>query len=104
MHTTAQSLEVMPPLTLEKQELMQALLAESSESSKLKEMNKELSQKLEVQTQRLELLTAQSMANENIHPGHQIFAVCRTILHMQMKEMRYACLSVFQFFRTETIP
>lgn len=32
----------------------------------MKELNKELSQKLEVQTQRLELLTAQSMANENI--------------------------------------
>ena len=29
-------------------------------------MNKELSQRLEVQTQRLELLTAQSMAKENV--------------------------------------
>lgn len=29
-------------------------------------MNKELSRKLEVQTQRLELLTAQSMGNKNI--------------------------------------
>lgn len=32
----------------------------------MKELNKELSRKLEAQTQRLELLTAQSMANENI--------------------------------------
>lgn len=32
----------------------------------MKEINKELSRKLEVQTQRLELLTAQSMVNENI--------------------------------------
>jgi hypothetical protein len=31
----------------------------------MKELNKELSRKLEAQTQRLELLTAQSMANEN---------------------------------------
>ncbi|CAJ1967907.1 unnamed protein product [Sphenostylis stenocarpa] len=31
-----------------------------------KEINKELSRKLEIQTQRLELLTAQSMVNENI--------------------------------------
>ncbi|KAL7177533.1 hypothetical protein ACSBR2_030822 [Camellia fascicularis] len=53
-------------LSLEKEELMQALLAESHESSNLKELNKDLSRKLETQTQRLELLTAQSMANENI--------------------------------------
>lgn len=32
----------------------------------MKEINKELSRKLEVQTQRLELLTAQSMVHENI--------------------------------------
>lgn len=32
----------------------------------MKELNKELSQKLEVQTQRLELLTSQSMASENV--------------------------------------
>jgi hypothetical protein len=32
----------------------------------MKDLNNELSRKLEVQTQRLELLTAQSMANENI--------------------------------------
>lgn len=31
-----------------------------------KDLNKDLSQKLEVQTQRLELLTAQRMANENV--------------------------------------
>ncbi|XP_028054404.1 protein BLISTER-like isoform X1 [Camellia sinensis] len=53
-------------LALEKEELMRALLAESSESSTLKELNKDLSRKLEVQTQRLELLTAQSMAHEKI--------------------------------------
>uniref|UniRef100_A0A2N9I2R2 Uncharacterized protein n=1 Tax=Fagus sylvatica TaxID=28930 RepID=A0A2N9I2R2_FAGSY len=52
-------------LALEKEELMQALTSESSHCSKLKELNKELSRKLEAQTQRLELLTAQSMANEN---------------------------------------
>lgn len=32
----------------------------------MKELNKELTRKLEAQTQRLELLTAQSMANDNI--------------------------------------
>lgn len=52
-------------LALEKEELVQALAAESSQSSKLKDLNKELSRKLESQTQRLELLIAQSMANEN---------------------------------------
>ncbi|XP_021757023.1 protein BLISTER-like [Chenopodium quinoa] len=50
----------------EKEELMQALITEVSTSTKLKELNKELSQKLEVQTQRLELLMSQSMASENI--------------------------------------
>lgn len=50
-------------LKLEKEELLQNLLVESSQSSKLKELNKELSRKLESQTQRLELLTAQNMAN-----------------------------------------
>ncbi|KAE8694864.1 hypothetical protein F3Y22_tig00110769pilonHSYRG00030 [Hibiscus syriacus] len=53
-------------LTLEKEELAQALSSELSQNSKLKELNNELSMKLEVQTQRLELLTAQSMANEHI--------------------------------------
>lgn len=52
-------------LALEKQELMQALINESSNTCDLKELNKELSRKLEIQTQRLELLTAQSMASEN---------------------------------------
>ena len=32
----------------------------------MKDLNDELSRKLEIQTQRLELLTAQSMASENI--------------------------------------
>ncbi|KAH0637369.1 hypothetical protein KY289_037284 [Solanum tuberosum] len=52
-------------LALEKDELTKALSVESSQRSKLKELNKDLTRKLEVQTQRLELLTAQSMANEN---------------------------------------
>ncbi|KAI3814843.1 hypothetical protein L1987_14489 [Smallanthus sonchifolius] len=53
-------------LALEKEELMKDLSTESSLSSKLKDLNKELSQKLEVQTQRLELLTSQSMVSDNI--------------------------------------
>ncbi|XP_040862137.1 protein BLISTER [Glycine max] len=53
-------------LALEKEELIKALTSESSECSRMKEINMELSRKLEVQTQRLELLTAQSMVNENI--------------------------------------
>ncbi|XP_074585230.1 uncharacterized protein LOC141841013 [Curcuma longa] len=52
-------------LAVEKEELVQALRIESSNCSKMKELNKELSQKLEAQTQRLELLTAQRMANES---------------------------------------
>ncbi|XP_021290512.1 uncharacterized protein LOC110421281 isoform X2 [Herrania umbratica] len=57
-------------LTLEKQELTQALSSELSQSSKLKELNMELSRKLEAQTQRLELLTAQNMAIEHM-PARQ---------------------------------
>ncbi|XP_068648144.1 protein BLISTER-like isoform X2 [Aristolochia californica] len=53
-------------LALEKEQLLQALAVESSDNSKLKDLNKELLHKLEAQTQRLELLTAQRMANENI--------------------------------------
>ncbi|KAH7682123.1 Actin filament-coating protein tropomyosin protein [Dioscorea alata] len=53
-------------LALEKEELMRALKTESHNNSKLKDLNKDLSQKLEIQTQRLELLTAQRMANENV--------------------------------------
>lgn len=53
-------------LNLEKDQLMQALSAESSQRSKLSELNKELTRKLESQTQRLELLMSRSMANENI--------------------------------------
>ncbi|KAI0527398.1 hypothetical protein KFK09_002998 [Dendrobium nobile] len=56
---------LMSELAQEKEELMQALTIETSNSSKLKDLNKELSRKLEAQTQRLELLTAQRMANEN---------------------------------------
>ncbi|PKA62836.1 hypothetical protein AXF42_Ash019419 [Apostasia shenzhenica] len=53
-------------LVVEKEELMQALTMEASNSSELKDLNKELSRKLEIQTQRLELLTAQSMVNESV--------------------------------------
>ncbi|KAI3903877.1 hypothetical protein MKW92_013279 [Papaver armeniacum] len=53
-------------LVLEKEGLTRALVSESSNSSTLKELNRELSRKLEAQTQRLELLTAQSMASENL--------------------------------------
>ncbi|KAJ9538716.1 hypothetical protein OSB04_031449 [Centaurea solstitialis] len=52
-------------LALEKEELTQALSSESSLCSKLKDLNKELSHKLEAQTQRLELLTSQSMVSDN---------------------------------------
>ncbi|XP_055813320.1 protein BLISTER-like isoform X2 [Solanum dulcamara] len=52
-------------LTLEKEELMKALSLESSQCSELQELNKDLTRKLEAQTQRLELLTAQSMATGN---------------------------------------
>lgn len=57
---------IISELALEKQELTQALSTESSLCSKLKDLNKELSHKLEVQTQRLELLTSQSMVSDNI--------------------------------------
>ncbi|KAI3885817.1 hypothetical protein MKX03_009031 [Papaver bracteatum] len=53
-------------LVLEKEELTRALVSKSTNSSTLKELNRELSRKLEAQTQRLELLTAQSMASENL--------------------------------------
>ncbi|KAF3337257.1 hypothetical protein FCM35_KLT17844 [Carex littledalei] len=52
-------------LSVEREELMRALRIESSNCSKLKELNKDLTQKLEAQTQRLELMTAQRMANES---------------------------------------
>ncbi|XP_062116994.1 uncharacterized protein LOC133830899 isoform X2 [Humulus lupulus] len=53
-------------LAMEKEELVQTLASESSRCSQLKELNYELTRKLEAQTQRLEFLTARSMANENI--------------------------------------
>ncbi|XP_062106349.1 protein BLISTER-like isoform X1 [Humulus lupulus] len=53
-------------LAMEKEELVQTLASESSHCSQLKELNYELTRKLEAQTQRLEFLTARSMANENI--------------------------------------
>ncbi|XP_056842201.1 protein BLISTER isoform X2 [Raphanus sativus] len=58
-------------LAIEKEELVQALSSELSRSAHVKELNKELSRKLEVQTQRLELLTAQNMAIDNVLPAMQ---------------------------------
>ncbi|KAJ1286764.1 hypothetical protein BS78_03G376700 [Paspalum vaginatum] len=57
---------LMSELAVEREELLRALRIESSNCSKLKELNKDLTQKLEIQTQRLELLTSQRMANENV--------------------------------------
>ncbi|XP_062229376.1 protein BLISTER-like [Phragmites australis] len=57
---------LMSELAVEREELLRALRIESSNCSKLKEFNKDLTQKLEIQTQRLELLTSQRMANENV--------------------------------------
>ncbi|RLN05258.1 uncharacterized protein C2845_PM13G16900 [Panicum miliaceum] len=57
---------LMSELAVEREELLRALRIESSNCSKLKELNKDLTQKLETQTQRLELLTSQRMANENV--------------------------------------
>ncbi|BBN16766.1 hypothetical protein MPTK1_7g09100 [Marchantia polymorpha subsp. ruderalis] len=50
-------------LAEEKEALLKALRAESVGASELRALNAELSQKLEVQTQRLELAVAQSMAH-----------------------------------------
>ncbi|KAG2306851.1 hypothetical protein Bca52824_026599 [Brassica carinata] len=58
-------------LAIEKNELVQALSSELSQTARVKELNKELSRKLEVQTQRLELLTAQNMAIDNVSPAKQ---------------------------------
>uniref|UniRef100_A0A1J3H389 Protein BLISTER n=1 Tax=Noccaea caerulescens TaxID=107243 RepID=A0A1J3H389_NOCCA len=58
-------------LAIEKEELVQALSSELTQSARIKELNKELSRKLEVQTQRLELLTAQNMAIDNTSPAKQ---------------------------------
>nr|BAJ85548.1 predicted protein [Hordeum vulgare subsp. vulgare] len=57
---------LMSELAVEREELMRALRIESSNCSKLKELNKDLTQKLETQTQRLELLTSERMANQNV--------------------------------------
>ncbi|KAM3353547.1 hypothetical protein ACQJBY_024610 [Aegilops geniculata] len=57
---------LMSELGVEREELMRALRIESSNCSKLKELNRDLTQKLETQTQRLELLTSERMANENV--------------------------------------
>ncbi|CAN8258289.1 unnamed protein product [Cochlearia groenlandica] len=58
-------------LAIEKEELVQALSSELSQSAHVEELNKELSRKLEVQTQRLELLTAQNMATDSVLPATQ---------------------------------
>ncbi|CAN7126984.1 unnamed protein product [Brassica rapa subsp. narinosa] len=58
-------------LAIEKEELVQALSTELSKTARVKELNKELSRKLEVQMQRLELLTAQNMAIDNVSPAKQ---------------------------------
>ncbi|CAH8353591.1 unnamed protein product [Eruca vesicaria subsp. sativa] len=58
-------------LAIENEELVQALSSELSRNAHVKELNKELSRKLEVQTQRLELLTAQNMAIDNVSPAKQ---------------------------------
>lgn len=58
---------VISELAQERAELLQVLAAESSITSKLKDLNKVLSQKLEAQTQRFELLAAWQIANENVH-------------------------------------
>lgn len=57
---------LMSELAVEREELLRGLRIESSNCSKLKELNRDLTQKLESQTQRLELLTSQIMANENV--------------------------------------
>ncbi|VAH83436.1 unnamed protein product [Triticum turgidum subsp. durum] len=57
---------LMSELAVEREELMRALRIESSNCSKLKELNRDLTQKLETQTHRLELLTSERMANENV--------------------------------------
>ncbi|EOA29958.1 hypothetical protein CARUB_v10013061mg [Capsella rubella] len=55
-------------LAIEKEELVQTLSSELSRSAQVQELNKELSRKLEAQTKRLELLTAQKMAIDNVSP------------------------------------
>ncbi|XP_078440547.1 protein BLISTER isoform X2 [Wolffia australiana] len=53
-------------LALEKEELLQKLRAKSADNSKLMDANKDLSQKLERQTQRLEFIASQQMASEAV--------------------------------------
>ncbi|XP_057831350.1 protein BLISTER isoform X5 [Cryptomeria japonica] len=69
-------------LALEKESLARALKTESSEVTKLKASNQELSQKLESQTQRLELLISQNMAHGSSAVGP------RNIVNMQ-DELEY---------------
>jgi hypothetical protein len=60
-------------LALEKESLARALRTESAEASMLRASNREFSQKLEVQTQRLELLISQNMAHEGRLVGPRNF-------------------------------
>ncbi|KAK4765046.1 hypothetical protein SAY86_026136 [Trapa natans] len=61
---------IISELALEKEELVKSLASVASDNSKLKDLNMELSRKLEAQTQRLELLTAQSMASDVMPTKH----------------------------------
>ncbi|KAK4772523.1 hypothetical protein SAY86_014298 [Trapa natans] len=61
---------IISELALEKDELVKSLASVISDNSKLKDFNKDLSRKLEAQTQRLELLTAQSMARDGMPTKH----------------------------------
>ncbi|XP_022964410.1 protein BLISTER-like [Cucurbita moschata] len=70
MRTVQNINALMAELALEKEELTQALASELTGNSRLKELNKELTRKLEAQTQRLELLIAQSMAGEIVPVRH----------------------------------
>lgn len=60
-------------LALEKESLARALRAESAEAAMLRASNREFSQKLEAQTQRLELLISQNMAHEGRSAGPRNF-------------------------------
>lgn len=60
-------------LALEKESLARALRAETSEAAMLRASNREFSQKLEAQTQRLELLISQNMAHEGRSAGPRNF-------------------------------
>ncbi|CAM6105658.1 unnamed protein product [Calypogeia fissa] len=64
-------------LAEEKEALVKALRAESVGAAELRSLNAELSYKLEVQTQRLELAVAQSMANDSTPRVGSTYTVSR---------------------------